>query len=577
MARIILWNSIAQRRRSMSDTFYDNGLATLKGYLEDRGHDVEVIDWARDDFFQGLSPLFLAKLLRAIYAVMMATNNAPLRKVLGMLGLPLQALMSRIQDYRLRNRIEDFIAYVKQTGAHIVGVKMWYGQAFVNAQYLVRRLKEEIPDIIVMAGGYHDTLYEEHILNTCAFDLGAVCEGEFPLEKILSVIDKHALDWNKANALEEIVRLAEEGAIENLMYRKGQAIKKTARHELTAHSSKSIPRYSWQEGKVKIHVMVESLGCDWGQCNFCVHPYFYPHYSLRDPQEIVAEIKAMQEAGVGIFRFAGSDTPPLFGAKIGQKILEHKLRIIFGIGSRAQRGAKEKFESLVASYAILIRSGLRAVFMGGECGNDFINKEVMNKGVGFEDIVYSIKALREAEKKEGQKTYLSLALIYPPPLLGKVSLEQVKEDNMRLLGEALPDSVMITPPGPFLHTPWYENKQKFGFRLDDSLLERAMKYEYVLYKPPYLWPKLGISLDNKPFEVILSECGELRKDVEQALGIPTDISDEHFLMLYAAGMREKKEIIKAKQETMLDIVSCDYAYTNALAARVNAFSAAGAP
>ncbi|RKY36739.1 MAG: hypothetical protein DRP72_03780 [Candidatus Omnitrophota bacterium] len=51
MAHIVLWNSISKRRRSISDTFYDNGLATLKGYLEERGHTVEIVDWAKDDFF----------------------------------------------------------------------------------------------------------------------------------------------------------------------------------------------------------------------------------------------------------------------------------------------------------------------------------------------------------------------------------------------------------------------------------------------------------------------------------------------------------------------------------------------
>ena len=68
MAKIILWNSIAKRRRSISDTFYDNGLGTLKTYLEDKGHKVELVDWARDDFFQSLSPLYLTLILKKLYS-----------------------------------------------------------------------------------------------------------------------------------------------------------------------------------------------------------------------------------------------------------------------------------------------------------------------------------------------------------------------------------------------------------------------------------------------------------------------------------------------------------------------------
>jgi predicted ThiF/HesA family dinucleotide-utilizing enzyme len=366
--------------------------------------------------------------------------------------------------------------------------------------------------------------------------------------------------------------MAEKGEIENLIYRKDGKILKTGRRQVTAHSSKSIPRYDTNENKVRIHVMVESLGCDWGKCFFCVHSQFYSHYSLRDPEEITSEIEAMLKTGIGVFRFAGSDTPPVFGAKIAQKIKDKNLKIVFGMGSRPIRNAANQFDNLVTSYTTLIQSGLRAMFMGGETGNDVINQEVMNKGVISEDIVHTIRALREAEKRAGEKVYLSLAFIYPAPLMAKATLEQVKEDNIRLLKAAQPDSVMITPPGPFLHTEWYEQRGKFGFMVSDDIIRKAMEYEYVLYKPPHLWPKLDISLEGKPFTRLLAECNEFRNIVEKDLHIPTDISDEHFLMFYSAGIRSKEEIEHIKKETMLDIISCDYSATRELSKRVNEFS-----
>ena len=75
MAKLVLWNSVAKRRRSLSDTFYDNGLATLKGYLEDKGHVVEVIDWARDEFFSSLSTPFLSVPIRKMYCRMTRLKN----------------------------------------------------------------------------------------------------------------------------------------------------------------------------------------------------------------------------------------------------------------------------------------------------------------------------------------------------------------------------------------------------------------------------------------------------------------------------------------------------------------------
>ena len=572
MAHITLWNSVAKRRRSISDTFYDNGLATLKGYLEDKGHSVMVIDWARDDFFSLLTPLWLAKWLRGLYTTMQSCQNTLAKNCLGFCSIQLQELLSTIQEIRIKKKMRELACQIKQSNTRIFGVKLWYGEAFANAKYLVNAIRKIAPDIITIAGGYHVTLYEEHLLANSNFDLGVVCEGEFTLEKILQLIDTQTGTWDKPKVLTDITVLAEKGEFENLIYRKKNAIHKSERKQITSHSLKSIPKYNLNENKVRIHVMVESLGCDWGKCHFCVHPYFYSSYSLRSPDEVVHEIEEMLKIGIGVFRFAGSDTPPHFGAKIAQKIKEKNLKVIFGIGSRAIRGAEKQYANLVASYTTLIENGLRAVFMGGETGNDIINQEVMNKGVRYEDLAISIKALREAEQKAGAKVFLSLAFIYPAPLLGKVTLQQVKEDNLRLLKETKPDSVMITPPGPFLHTKWYDEKDKFGFQVDETIIQQAMEYEYVLYKPPRLWPKLGISLEGKSFKQLLEECNEFRNIVENELHIPTDLSDEHFLMFYSAGIQDMQDIRKAKEETMLDIVSCDYTLTTSLAAKVNAFS-----
>ena len=64
--------------RSISDTVYDNGLATLKA-TRGEGSRGEVIDWATDDFYSSLSPAAIARPLRIMYALLMRTNN-PFRR-----------------------------------------------------------------------------------------------------------------------------------------------------------------------------------------------------------------------------------------------------------------------------------------------------------------------------------------------------------------------------------------------------------------------------------------------------------------------------------------------------------------
>ena len=67
MAKILLWNSLATRRRSASDTFFDNGLGVLKAHLEGEGHNVHLEDWATDLFHSGLAVSAVARPLRTLY------------------------------------------------------------------------------------------------------------------------------------------------------------------------------------------------------------------------------------------------------------------------------------------------------------------------------------------------------------------------------------------------------------------------------------------------------------------------------------------------------------------------------
>jgi hypothetical protein len=253
---------------------------------------------------------------------------------------------------------------------------------------------------------------------------------------------------------------------------------------------------------------------------------------------IIEEIRTMRQQGIGLFRFAGSDTPPEFGAAIARGILESGLRLEYAMGSRARKGAKEQatFARLVKDYTLMIRAGLRAVFIGGETGNDTVNEVTMNKGLRSEDLLWTIRALREAEKRAGRHVDISLAMIYPTPLTEKqtVTLADVWADNMALAKEARPDSVMVTPPGPFKNTEWFRDRDRFGFEMEEDFVRQMMEWEYVLYKPPALWPRLGFSLNGLDFAGIMRECGRLRMAIER-LGIATDLSDEHFLLLRACG------------------------------------------
>ncbi|MDI7258729.1 MAG: cobalamin-dependent protein [Thermodesulfobacteriota bacterium] len=464
----------------------------------------------------------------------------------------------------MKSQLKHLAWMVAQQRIPIVGLKLWYGEAFFWAKSLGKLLHEIAPEALIVAGGYHATLYEEDVLRFGPFDIAVRGEGEYALSEILSIVDRMA-GRPKKEILEEVAA----HRIENTLWRDRTGIRLAPKRVVT-FQQKAIPHYGEGPGKVRVHVIVESLGCTWGKCNFCVHPYFYNQYVPRAVYEVVSEMKAMVDQGIRIFRFAGSDTPPAFAAKIGRNILDADLHVTYGMGSRAVPNCSNPkiYQRTVDQYETMLQSGLRSVFMGGETGHDQINQGVMNKGISCEDLIATSRAIREAERRTSQKLDLVLALIYPVPLMEGVTQDEVFKKDLELIGEFEPDSVIVTPPGPFKHSRWYTERKKFGFKFDETIISSAMEYEYVLYKPPTMWPKLAISLHDQTFVQLLQECLQLRKAAEK-MNIPTDLSDEHFLMLRAAGYEGKDGAQRFKRETLLDIVSCDYRLLTGISKKIN--------
>ncbi len=571
-----LFNAIAKRRRGAGDTFLENGLAALRGHLEGEGHRVRVIDWATEDDYERLTPGLLARLNRLLAAQLIGWRRVGGRgllfKLLFIVSLCFQKLEDRILSGRMDRRLRKLAREVRDAGLMVFGIKVWYGEAFEWAEKLCRYVHKKSPMTVVLAGGHQPTLYEEDFLERTSFDLAVISQGELVMTRLLEIAQEMTSRdrFSRAGFVGLATELAEQGELKNLLYRKNGWIRKTERYA-RLNGGKFLPAYDAQPGKAGIHVVIESLGCTWGKCNFCVHQHLYDGYEPRNVTSIVREMEHMRSLGVGMFRFAGSDTPPDLGKVIGNAILNRGLAVEFGMGSRALRGITrpEIYREAVEAYEVLIRAGMRAVFMGGETGDAWVNDVVMNKGLTPAEVITTAAALREAGQNVGQHVDLSLALIYPTPTMGRVTHEDVFDRDMELVRKIMPDSVMVTPPAPFRNTVWNRDAECFGFELDDDWIDRLIRYEYVLYKPPFLWEPLPFKFEGMSVAKVLELCGKMRDAIDKDLGIPTDLSDEHFLMLRSAGFEGVEGARYFREVTTLDIVSGDYASIRSIVDRVN--------
>jgi radical SAM superfamily enzyme YgiQ (UPF0313 family) len=579
MAEILLWNSMATRKRSPTDGFLENGLTTLKGFLEKYNHKVEIVDWQKSEFYEELCPKPLLFLNRKSTEFIFYLGKK--EKISAKIYFPLFALIQEIVSFFQRRRMEKNLKKLGdrliRSGVKVLGVKVWYGEAFLFSNFLARYIKKKDPSIITIAGGFHVTLYEEDFLKNSDFDFGVVSDGERPMKIILDIVDENIKNWDKERVMSQILESIGKKELKNIVYRKKNKIELTERY-FPDMRDKSIPKYDpgTFDGKLKIHIILDAEGCPWGKCNFCTHSHFYPGYFPRPVKDIIKEIEIMVEQGVSLFKFAGSETPPQFGARIAKEVLDKKIKIKYTIGCRAIHNigkSGEAYESIVKDFELMLRAGLMAIFMGGECANDEINKKVMNKEANREDILNTIKALRQAKKNTGKSAYVILAFIYPAPTIEGVTLKDIFEEDIEFIKKILPDSAIISPSTPFKNTNWYKEK-KFGFNIPKDFITTMMKYEYVLYKPPSLWPPLGdISLGGMGFKTILEECSKLRKAVED-LGIPTDLSDEYFLMIEAAGYKGREGLLRFKKETSIDLASASYKNIKRMTRAVNNFNVA---
>lgn len=572
---IWIWNSRARRRRSASDNFEENGLHLLKAYLLEYGISVQIIDDATRDGYNALSPPWLSHWNHLLYKQLFDQEKSKLVKtIIAPLASLTQNILSLIQHRRMILRLDAVARNIAIEKMKLFGIKVWYGEAFTYSKILTKLINKYSPATIVIAGGYHATLYEEDILQYSNFDLSVAGNGEEPLKSIIEFVRSTYINgMTKEDFLNILIKEQQDKPIPGLIFRNNNQIVFNSKN-VSRKIKTTIPRYTYNSGKTKVHILLESSGCPWNACNFCVHNKFAPVYHTRKPSDIIYEIKEMIRQGIGLFRFAGSDTPPHYGQQIAKAILEDNLHVEFTMGCRAVKNCKdpEVFRETSEAFALLMKAGLRGIFMGGETGNDMINYEVMNKGITSEDVLYTIKAFRQAQINAEQRATVSLAFIYPSPIVASVKLTDIFQDNIQLIKKAQPDAVMISPPGPFKNTNWYCKADEFGFDISADFIQRMMEYEYVLYKPVDLWKEIPFSLKGMDFKKMLAETQKLRRYVDRELDIPTDLSDEHFLMISSSGMLSGEGIKEFKQKSLLSILSSDYRYLDYISDKVNRYS-----
>lgn len=555
---LLLVNSFAPRQRIASDAALENGLAVIRTYLEERDFSIYVADEQRVSRVERGVPKWCTWLLRNLVKLQLNQYSSRF-KILALIALllawPLQSLSLYFRKKYMDKIVDNIVTLVKTDQIPFVGIKVWGGAPYAWSVQLSRRIREASPETVVIAGGPHVKVYGEYVLAQGEFDLAIMGPGEEMLEYLLN---QRRTVPTKADFLKLVHREIGPSPLIKTGHYNEQG-------DYMFHSF-TIPNYRAVDmaDKVWFHTLVDGLGCTWNKCSFCSHTRQNTHYTPRPLADIKNEIMTMTSRGIAFFRFSSSETPLEHGRAIAQMILDNDIKINYSMFARPGKVSEHVYES----YRLMIRSGLRAVFLGGETGHDEINDKIMNKGVVRKDIIDTIQCLKLAATAEGVSCQMVLSMIYPCPVVPGVSLEEVFEQNVSLIKEANPDTVIINPPGVFPGTVWFDEKEKLGFKLGQNFVGELMNYEYSIYKPVEFWRKLDYTLNDLDMQKILKEINRMNKAVI-SMGIPVNISDDYLMMSQAIGYNSKTDLFDFKKTSFIDIISGTCSYIKQITKKMN--------
>ncbi|HTY12964.1 MAG TPA: radical SAM protein [Candidatus Omnitrophota bacterium] len=507
----------------------DNGLASLAAQLRAAGHDVKILDYATVSTMRRLVPEFLHDRLQSTLATFESGSKA--KQMLAFLELKaLDAALGVVRRVEEKKIAREIAAEVENTGADLVGFKLWNGDGFSGPMRMAGYLKRRFPGLTVSAGGPQVKFFKDAIFGiTRNFDALAIGDGEPMIVPLMEGALKHDLfDVPNIYYLKDGVPIFSGNAMVGNMDELPFPI----------YDRDVYPAMQGDE-KVKLLVVEDRRGCE-NVCRFCVHPGISgTDPRSKTPGRIADEFEsAIARYGISNFRLGGSSSPARLLYGIASEIEKRRMEVVWTAFARIKDSDPLKFEYLK-------RMGLFSLFFGIESGNRRVLEE-MNKKVTPERIEEVIKAAREA----GLFTVGSV--IYPAPFDTPGS----RAETFALLERAKPDSVPLQFMGIYPGTEYSRDPGKYNFEIvypswfsralariglkkkaeyhDPEVTRYMIEYKINLLFPPRYWKPLPWKINGLGYKAFAAETQSFYDQLKGA-GILTMLTDEEAMMAHLGG------------------------------------------
>ncbi len=323
---------------------------------------------------------FTTKRVKRIYGYSMPLGIAGLAAVLERAGYEVAVL----DPCPLQLAVSDIAAWVKKENPDILGISALTHTA-KNAYAVAEAVKKEMPNLPIIMGGSHCTVFPDRAIAECpAIDVSVIGEAE---ERIVPLVEAAV----RRSGLQNIKGLVFRDPVSQKIIETGppdlqrnlDLFPFPARHLFPNNLYMSYPD---QIRQTPVTNAMTARGCTWRKCKFCFEGgKFMPVYRRRGPENVIEELKEIKRMGFNGFAFWDDNfcVSEDWVGKICELLRKEKLGLTWTCYGRSNTMTEKMVKDLKSA-------GCFSIYIGFESGNQKI-LDLIQKGTTLDEERRAVK------------------------------------------------------------------------------------------------------------------------------------------------------------------------------------------